>query len=303
MLPITIDNLRVPRNVDITLLRTFLAVTEHASMTAAGKALNLTQSAVSQHIGRLETLAGALFIRDRPGLRLTAVGERVLAKAHRIVELDDEFWLELHPQVPAAVVRLGAPYDLAQGRLTEVLRAYALDHPGVEVDLVCASSSSLARAVTEGQLDLALVEEVDDTGKGECLAVERLEWVGARHGTAHARRPLPVSMVEENCVFRPAVLAALRRSGLSWRTSFEGGSIDATRAAVRADLAVTAWLTSTVPRDLEILVDHPILPRLPPFAIGLHVARSPAPAALALAGRVRAAWTQVDDGAPATGHS
>lgn len=280
----------MPRNVDITLLRTFVSAAECGGMTAAGKALNLTQSAVSQQVSRLERLTGPLFIRDRAGLRLTSIGERVLAKAQQIVALDDDFWLDLRTQSPAAIVRVGAPYDLAQGRLTDVLRSHAIAHPEVEVELVCSTSSALVQAVMDRQLDLALVEQVTDTRRGDCLAVERLEWVGAREGVAHTRNPLTVSMVSENCAFRPAVLAALATCDLRWRTRFEGGSIDATRAAVRADLAVTAWLASTVPHDLEILMDHPHLPRLPPFAIALHLAASPSPAALALADRVRAAW-------------
>jgi DNA-binding transcriptional LysR family regulator len=40
------------RNLDMGLLRTFVAVADHASMTAAGNALHLSQSAVSQQISR-----------------------------------------------------------------------------------------------------------------------------------------------------------------------------------------------------------------------------------------------------------
>jgi hypothetical protein len=49
---ITIHNTRMSRNLDMGLLRTFVAVADHASMTAAGNALHLSQSAVSQQISR-----------------------------------------------------------------------------------------------------------------------------------------------------------------------------------------------------------------------------------------------------------
>jgi hypothetical protein len=39
------------RNIDVALLRTFAAVADHRSMSAAGRALHLTQDAVSQQIG------------------------------------------------------------------------------------------------------------------------------------------------------------------------------------------------------------------------------------------------------------
>lgn len=94
-------------------------------------------------------------------------------------------------------------------------------------------------------------------------------WVGARAGTAFLKRPLPVSLVADTCAFRPAVLSALADQSLDWRVVFENGNIDATRAMVRLDLAVTAWLASTVPSDLDILSADCGLPALPSFAICL----------------------------------
>jgi hypothetical protein len=113
-------------------------------------------------------------------------------------------------------------------------------------------------------------------------------WVGAKGGTAHLKTPLPVSLVAETCAFRPAVVDALSERNLAWRTLFESGSIDATRATVHADLAVTAWLASTVPEDLDILPPAAGLPELPSFAINLHMRNGHPPLATAeLARHVR----------------
>ncbi len=46
---------------------------------------------------------------------------------------------------------------------------------------------------------------------------------------------------------------------------FENGNIDATVATVRSDLAVTTWLASTVPADLDILPSESGLPPLTEF--------------------------------------
>src|ERR1700749_3127083 len=94
---ITNHNDEMPRNIDIALLRTFLAVTDHRNMTVAGHVLHLTQGAVSQQVARLERLFGALLFRDRPGLRLTPVGERLLIRARRLVSLNDELWSDMAP--------------------------------------------------------------------------------------------------------------------------------------------------------------------------------------------------------------
>ena len=69
---------------------------------------------------------------------------------------------------------------------------------------------------------------------------------------------------------------------------FENGNIEATTATVRTDLAVTAWLASTVPADLDILSVEEGLPELPVFAINLHLPKGDAaPPTLALARHIR----------------
>ncbi|MET2830802.1 LysR family transcriptional regulator [Mesorhizobium shangrilense] len=259
------------RNLDMALIRTFVAVADKASMTAAANALHLTQGAVSQQVKRLEeTLGSSLFERDRRGLRLTRAGEQLFGRAKRLLGLNDEIWAEMAGAVVAGRVRLGVPYDLVGTVLAPVLKAYANAYPQVEISLVCASSPELTAALAAGTIDLAVIEERVGSTEGECLAIDRLVWVGAKGGVARAKRPLPVSMVADTCAFRPAVLMALNEHGLEWRTVFENGNIDATTATVRSDLAVTTWLASAVPGDLDILSD-PALPALPNFAINLHL--------------------------------
>lgn len=267
------------RNLDTSLIRTFAAVADKAGMTAAANVLNLSQGAVSQQVKRLEeTLGCRLFERDRRGLRLTPAGERLLGRAKRLLSLNDEIWAEMTAGAVAGRVRLGVPHDLVGTRLMPVLKAYADAFPQVEASLVCGSSPELVEALAMGRVDLAVVEEPAGPTAGECLGVERLVWVGAKAGTAHGKRPLPLSMVADTCAFRPAVLAALGAQGVPWRTVFEG-SMEATAATVRADLAVTAWLAATVPAGLDILPAGSGLPDLPNFAVNLYLPGHPAGAA------------------------
>ncbi|MBZ9958795.1 MULTISPECIES: LysR substrate-binding domain-containing protein [unclassified Mesorhizobium] len=277
------------RNLDTTLMRTFVTVADKASMTAAANALHLTQGAVSQQVRRLEEALGrSLFERDRRGLRLTSAGERLFGKAKRLLSLNDEIWAEMAANAVAGQVRFGVPYDLVGTTLAPVLKGYAQTYPQVEISLVCASSPELAAALAAGTIDLAVIEERVGASDGECLAIDRLVWVGAKGGVARAKRPLPVSMVADSCAFRPVVLSALHEHGLEWRTVFENGNIDATTATVRSDLAVTTWLASTVPADLDILPSESGLPPLPNFSINLHLPRhGVGPAAQAFARHIR----------------
>ena len=96
--------------LDIVLLRTFVAVVEANGFTHAAGFVNLTQSAVSLHIKRLEEQVGRrLFDRTGPKLALTSDGEILLSYAQRILAVEEEVKTRLgHPE-PEGLVRFGAP--------------------------------------------------------------------------------------------------------------------------------------------------------------------------------------------------
>jgi len=277
------------RNLDTALVRSFVTVAETGSMTAAANALHLTQGAVSQQIKRLEDAFGCpLFERNRRGLTLTGAGERLLGKARRLLGLNDEIWADLTTPAFTGEVRLGMPYDLVTSYLPPILKTYAQEYPHVDVSLVCLTSPLLAEALAAGEIDLAIIEAPAGQSDAECLAIERLVWVGAKGGEAYLKRPLPLSIVNDTCAFRPVVFDALRRAGLAWRTVFGNGSGEAVTATVMTDLAVTASLAATVPPGLDVLTERSGLPELATFAINLHLPRAQAsPIAEGLARHIR----------------
>jgi DNA-binding transcriptional LysR family regulator len=268
------------RTLDLVLLRTFVVVAEQRSMTAAANVLHLTQGAVSQQVKKLEEmLGGALLVRDRRGIELAPLGERLVAKARQMLALNDQFWLDLHGNAVQGAVRLGAPYDLAGAWIAPAIKAFMQAYPQVELSLKCGSSQELKDAIAKGSLDLAIVEEATAAATGECLSIERLVWVGAKGGASYLKTPLPVSMVAETCAFRAPVLAALQGQDRQWKTLFENGNLEATVAMVSNDLAVSVWLHCTVPSGLDILPPEALLPALPPVTISLHRAKGTASAA------------------------
>lgn len=279
------------RNLDVSLIRSFVAVAETAGMTAAGNVLHLTQAAVSQQIKRLEeSLGRQLFERDRRGLRLTDDGERLFGRAKRLLAVNDDIWAEMTTEVFSGQIRLGVPYDLVGTYLPGVLRAFSRAHPRVEITLVCKSSPVLKAMLLAGEVDLAVVEEPVPAGDGELLATDRLVWVGARGGEAHHKRPLPVASCE-SCAFRPAIFEALRTADIPFRVVTESVNIDAASATVQTDLAVVGSLASTVPDGMTVLDNHAGLPNLPAFSITLYLPRTEAsPAVTALARGVRDAF-------------
>ncbi|MDX7953516.1 LysR family transcriptional regulator [Lichenihabitans sp. Uapishka_5] len=277
------------RNLDTALIRAFVTVAGAGSMTAAAEALHLTQAAVSQQIKRLEDGFGApLFDRDRKGLALTNAGERLHARAKRLLTLNDEIWAEMTTAPFDGTVRLGVPSDLVETYLPPILKAYARLHPRVDITLTCLSSPDLLAALAADRLDVALAEEPVGRTRGEGLLTDRLVWVGAKGGEAFRRRPLPVSLYCDTCAFRPAILDVMKASGLAWRSVTEADGAAMMNATVQTDLAVSALLASTVGSGFEVLPASCGLPPLPSFTVNLHLPRTGAtPAAAALAATIR----------------
>jgi DNA-binding transcriptional LysR family regulator len=266
-----------------------VAVAETAGMTAAANLLNVTQAAVSQQIKRLEEAFGAeLFERQRRGLRLTAAGERLFAKAKRMLALNDEIWAEMTTPIYEGEVRLGIPFDIVSGFLPPVLKAFAQAHPKIMISLDCRPSLFLLESLDAGGINLAVTTELGCRPHGESLVMDRLVWAGAKGGSAYRQRPLPLSLGSESCAFRPPILKALTEAGIDWRPVSEISNIDAMNATVQTDLAVGALLASTVPANLDILGPGSGLPVLPSFSINLYLPKAGAtPVAAELARYVR----------------
>lgn len=260
------------RDIDIALLRAFLAVVETGSITAASRLLNRTQAAVSQQIKRLEELlARELFHREHKRVTLNAAGERLLEKARRIVSLNDETWgLMTTPQYNGEV-HWGIPSDIVSTYAPPVLRRFANAWPHVQVTLICSDSDTLIKQLEDGEVDLTLTTETDCPEGAECLTVDDLVWVSGHESQAASMSPLPLAIGSKRCRFRPLVLDALRKQGRDWRCVMEVSNEDATNAAVAAGLAVKSILRNNIPPGLQVLDESAGLPPLPEIGINLYL--------------------------------
>jgi DNA-binding transcriptional LysR family regulator len=282
------------RDVDITLLRAFVAVVDTGSVTAAARLLNRTQAAVSLQIKRLEELFGtSLFDRGHRKLRLTPDGERLIAGAERIVSANDELWGRMTTQHFEGEVRLGVPTDIVPTYIPPILRRFSLAWPRVRVTLGLSNSETLIGSLARGEIDIVLTTDVASEPVGECLRRDQLVWVGAPGAKVHEVDPLPITIGDSTCRFRPVVLEALNAMGRDWRLVTEVGNQVAQNAVIGAGIAVSAMLRDSVPGDLAMIPLTPRLPRLPDFAINMHVSSLGAsPVAAELARHIRAEFAQ-----------
>ncbi|KUJ77055.1 LysR family transcriptional regulator [Ruegeria marisrubri] len=258
------------RNLDITTLRSFVAVADNGGVTRAAGFLHLTQSAVSMQLKRLEELLG-LELLDRSGrtIALTASGEQLLAYARRMVALNDEVIGRLTDQAFEGEVVLGVPHDIVYPAIPRVLQRFNAEFPRVKVQLVSSYSLQLKEMFRRGECDLILTTEASGGGGCETVAELPLRWIGAPGGTAWRKRPVRLA-VGRRCLFRPQVIAALDAAGIPWELAVETENDRTIEATVAADLAIHAMLEGTEAAHLEQIDSGGALPELPVHKINLY---------------------------------
>jgi DNA-binding transcriptional LysR family regulator len=145
----------VAGELDLRLLRHFVAVAEELHFTRAAARLYLAQQALSRDIARLERQLGVrLFTRTTRRVTLTSDGERLLVRARELLALHDQTLQELHGPGGGRPLLVDL---LAEGHTpTRVLRAARQHTPGAELvaRFQCGFGAAL-ELLLAGRLDVA----------------------------------------------------------------------------------------------------------------------------------------------------
>lgn len=259
--------------LDLELLRSFVAIAETGSFTAAAGRVYRTPSAVSMQIKRLEDLIGvSVFTRDARNVALTPDGDVLLSYARRMIALNREAVSRFVTADVSGVVRVGTPSDYGEVLLPGALKQFAKSHPEVVVDVVIDQSSSLRKRLAGGQVDIVLLS-CPNGEEGDVVMEDDIVWVGAKGGQAYLIDPLPVSMWEEGCSWRERAIASLNNVGRGYRVAFMTAHASGQRAAIQADLAVAPMGRSFMGKDLQILDTNCGLPEIGTYKLAMQVAK------------------------------
>jgi len=262
---------------DTILLRTFVAICDAGSFTKAAREVNLTQSAVSHHVRRLEDQVGLpLIMRNTRGLKLTEKGEVLLCYARRILALYKEAEQHLSG---GGLVRIGAPEFFDMRMLSSLLAQFAARHPAVRVQVELGIAPHILALLDEGELDLAIVFSELGEGQGVSLSRERRVWAGARSIQLGPNEPAPLALYPPFCPWRQVALNALDRAGRACTIMIQGTDTSAILSAVEAGLAIAIFAESALPPMLKALGAAEALPPLPDFEFVLQRSRTTSPAA------------------------
>jgi DNA-binding transcriptional LysR family regulator len=261
--------------LDIDSLRAFKTVLETGGVTRAAERLNLTQSAVSHKLARLEERIGRpILVKGPGGFAPTADGQNLLSYAERLVALHDEAADHFRSSELAGAVRLGSIESVTGKKLAAVLGRFRRLHPQVSLSIRVAQSLTLRRWLEAAELDLAIVQVFEDEAEPGDRELWRgdLIWVRAADHPVTIGRTIPFVSFDENCFYRLAARRRLTGSGRALDVVLECPSGAGVRAGVRHGLGI-ALLSR---RDLEpglVEIDDADLPRFPPVRYVLRRCR------------------------------
>jgi molybdate transport repressor ModE-like protein len=268
--------------LDIDSMRALTLIAESGGITRAAKRLNLSQSAVSHKIKRLESkLNRSLFTRQDGRLVFTGDGEKLLDYAERLVRLHDEACASFHQSDLAGELRLGITEDVSAPGMAQILSSFSTSFPNVTLTSRVAHTPELLRCLQAGEVDMALIEvfETDLLPSDHRLARQQIGWLLAEDFVLDLDRPIPYVTYHRDCFYQAWAERALARQGRKLRVVFECPSIDGMVNAVRSGLGIGLVNLGVLGQRaqggrrgdrLGLRIDHPDLPRAPAIR---HVAR------------------------------
>lgn len=293
--------------MDLTQLRTFLAVANRLSFRRAAEALHYAPSTVSAQVKALEQeLGAALFERLGRRVLLTEAGRRLLPRARRLADLAAEARACLGGENAAPgelCVRISETLGLLC--LPAMLARFATEFAGVRLTLLMASGLGLARDLRQGATDLALILGEADLDLGlatEALGRERLAVMAPPDSDLAARgRVGAADLAGRRLVLTPHVWGlrrgleqAIREAGGAGTRAagvVECGSLELVKRCVAAGLGVGfapgfALAAETARGELAAL-DWADGPLAAPVLLARPPDREPSPAARAFMAAAR----------------
>jgi DNA-binding transcriptional LysR family regulator len=269
----------VPK-LDIESMRALTVIAETGGITRAAKKLNLSQSAVSHKVKRLErSLNRSLFSRIDGKLSFSRDGEKLLDYARRMVRLHDEAWASFHQSDLAGELRLGITEDITAPDMARILSNFSNSFPNVALTSRVAHTPQLVNMLDQGEIDMALIEvfESQQLDGDYPLGRQQVVWLQAEDFVLDDK-PIPYVTYHRDCFYKAWAEQALAAVDRSLRVVFECPSLDGMINAVRNGLGIGLVNYNVFEQrhagrrsdGLGLTFERTMLPQPPPIQ---HVAR------------------------------
>nr|MBX2804428.1 LysR family transcriptional regulator [Hyphomicrobiales bacterium] len=142
--------------MEMNQIRYFLAVCEHRNFTHAAQASNVSQPSLTAAIKKLEEeLGGLLFLRDRAGCRLTALGELVRPRLANIDTETRQAKAEAirYTRLERVPISVGVGETIGHKKISESVEIYRRRVPQADIELIVSDEEVLLNGMREGRFD------------------------------------------------------------------------------------------------------------------------------------------------------
>ncbi len=258
-------------DIQISQLKTLIAIDEEGSFSAASKRVGRTQSAVTQQMKNLEQIVGMpLFVAKGRQRQLTEAGLTLLRNGHEIISLCNQAVAASQKSLATGTVRIGAPLEIAEELLPRVLKNFAGSWPGTRVIIHVDRSPKLMQMLENGQLDMTMSTRRSGNYKSALLLKLPALWIAAESWKFNQSEPIPLVLSDEPSMFRRIALSSLDLSGQTYVERLTSSSLAGVRLAVVAELGITVRTKSSFFTNTRILTEKDGLPSLPDIPYYLH---------------------------------
>ncbi len=158
--------------MDLTQLRTFVAIADAGGVTQAASRINLSQPAATRQIQVLEAaLEVRLFERAGRGVMLTPAGEHLLQSSRRVLAEADAMLERARAlrKGDTGLLSIGATPPMIEAVLAGFLPGHQERHPGIEIRIVEDGGASLVSRLERGDVQVAYIPVGDDRFVGRLL--------------------------------------------------------------------------------------------------------------------------------------
>ncbi|MEZ8226167.1 LysR substrate-binding domain-containing protein [Vibrio splendidus] len=260
--------------LDLQALKTFVLGMELKSFVLAAKQQHKSTSAVSAHLKKLEMQTNSTLVRkEGRNLLPTEQGEHLLIYAKKMLALNDEVIETLRCIDLEGSVVVGLQEDFAAGIITECLGRFSRINEQVQLNTMIEKYKVLISSVQDGSLDLAVTWQGNTTTPySDLISHAKIEWIASPDFPLALylaqKKPLPLVMVEPNCLFKQKAIEALNSSGIRWKVVYQSQSLSGIWPAVNAGLGITARTSISCPTTLNVI--DKALPEMGNIGVQIH---------------------------------
>lgn len=254
-------------------LMIFRAVAESGSFTRAAQRLYISQPALSQQVGQLETELGVkLFDRLPRGVRLTSAGQILANHGARIAALDQQAQRQIQELQGLARGRLtlGASQTIGVYLMPEILGRFRREYPQIDLDLEISNTEAIQQKLADDLFDLALTEgflEQPDLDASVFQQDNLVAIVPPEHPLLERKAVTAAQFCAQPLIVREhgsgtlaVIERALARKSITLSPTMSLGSTEAIKRAVQSHIGVAIVSRLSITQELAAgsLIELPL---------------------------------------------